>query len=284
MTNWMPWCCNKTIVDDTRILEEQNRRISKFNEELKEQIEKAIKENRQKDLLLIQQAKMAELGTMIGAIAHQWKQPLNIIGLLSQNLADALDDDPLDKESLRNDSRKIFQQIRFMSQTVDDFRSFFKPNKEKELFRPCEVTREVLQLLSSFFDKRQIAVTIHPHTHFLTEGYPSEFKQVILNIFNNAKDAMEERQIAERRIDVRFIYDAGISTITIEDNAGGIPEELLPDKIFEPYTSTKGEGGTGIGLSLSRQIIEKIGGSIAVENKRGGASFIIKLPATPEVT
>ena len=174
------------------------------------------------------------------------------------------------------------RQLDFMAQTITDFRNFFKPAKEKIPFLAGDAAREIMNLMGKLFSDHNIRVTIHGHSHFKILGYPNEFKQVILNIFNNAKDAMVERRTADGTIDVYLQARGEFAEIRIEDNAGGIPEELLPDQLFQSYVSTKGERGTGIGLSLARQIIEKMGGTVTAANTDRGACFTITLPLADE--
>lgn len=232
-----------------------------------------------KEQLLIQQSKMAAMGEMIGAIAHQFKQPINAIGLIAQDIGDAYTFDELSEEEMKKSIDNILKQTRFMSQTVDDFRNFFKPSKEIKPFNPKNAIDEVLHLLRPQLDKARIEYRCHAEGEFQCSGLVNEFKQVVLNIINNARDVLIERQIAHSYISIELSHDAMFGIILIKDNGGGIPKELLPNKIFEPYVSTKGEQGTGIGLQIAKTVIEKnMGGSILATNNDEGAEFMISLP------
>lgn len=254
------------------------RDLAEMNQNLQERVETEIAKRRNQQQILIQQSKMAAMGEMIGAITHQWKQPLNAIGLMTQDLSDAYEYGELGEESVRTYERNVMEQVNFMAQTINDFKAFFKPSKEKTPFLACEAVRKVYDLVKARFVKMEIDVAFHEHEHFTVDGYPNEFMQVVLNLFGNARDAIEEKG-EKGRIDVRFENDETHGTIYIRDNGGGVPEELLPDKVFQPYVSTKGEKGTGIGLQIAKLIIEEnMEGAITVHNTAEGAEFVIRLP------
>ena len=244
---------------------------------------KTLQNERQlQQAVLIQQSKLAELGNMIGAIAHQWKQPLNAIGLIAQEIADAQHHNELDKEETDRLVERIMKQVRFMGRTVDDFRNFYKPSLEDLPFEPKGEIEQIVQLLSSQLVRHNIALDMTAEEEIAVIGKPGEFRQVILNLINNAKEALIDRTVAHPRITVDLKKEGRHTIITVEDNGGGIPEHLLPHKLFEPFTSTKGDKGTGIGLSLAVTILERMHGSIEATNRRGGASFTIRLPLAPK--
>jgi nitrogen fixation/metabolism regulation signal transduction histidine kinase len=177
----------------------------------------------------------------------------------------------------------INEQVQHLSRTIDDFRNFFSPSKEKKLFVPCEAVQEVYKLIEAQMMTKDIPLTIHKHNHFHVMGSPNEFKQVLLNIISNAQYAMEDKKIKNGKIDIFFETDNTFGSIRIRDNAGGISEELLPNKLFEAYITTKGNKGTGIGLQISKTIIEThMHGEISAHNIDKGAEFMIKLPLAKE--
>jgi PAS domain S-box-containing protein len=236
-------------------------------------------ERESQQAVLIQQSKLAELGSMIGAIAHQWKQPLNAVSLIAQGLVDTYDYGELDRDELVKESGKILKQVHFMAQTVDDFRNFYKPDRQSERFNPKAACEQVIDLLSAQLQKHQITITLGGEDRLSVTGYPSEFKQVILNLINNAKDALIENQTPDPAITVTVESRSDRAVVGIEDNGGGIPEALLPDRLFEAMVSTKGAAGTGIGLSLAKTIIEeKMRGQLSATNTARGACFEICLP------
>jgi signal transduction histidine kinase len=170
------------------------------------------------------------------------------------------------------------QQLKYMSQTIEDFRNFFKPDKEKQIFNvPTEVTN-AYNILKDTLQTYNINLQFFSKKEVFTIGYPSEFSQVVLNIISNAKDVLIQREIKEKRIEVRIYQSDENVFCEIQDNAGGIKEDVL-EKIFEPYFTTKASHGTGIGLYIAKEIIHKhMQGTLSVENKNNGASFLIKLP------
>ncbi|MBB5020868.1 PAS domain S-box protein [Desulfurispira natronophila] len=239
--------------------------------------------------MLIQQSKMADMGEMIGVIAHQWTQPLNTIGLLAQNLQFYHQSDTLEENNQRvhESLESIMNQVRFMAETIDDFRDFLTPSKTKKPFALDRAVESIIKLLRPQFEQSEIQVETHwPSQGTLLQGYglPNEFKQVILNILVNARDAIVNRREQNpgsnppSHITIRLENSEDHCELLIADSGGGIPEEII-ESIFEPYMTTKGEQGTGIGLYMSRVIIEKhMGGSLKVSNEKEGASFVISLP------
>ncbi len=221
---------------------------------------------------LIQQTKMAELGAMMGAVAHQWMQPLTIISLSSQVIVDGKN-----PEVVEQYSKDILEQAVFMTQTMHDFKNFYKPSKKKTPFYVLVETAAIVLLLSSQLNQSNITVQISGDEDLCCLGYVNEFKQVILNLINNTKDACVEKGIKECNIDIHADSKDGLIILTLTDNAGGIPIDVLPT-IFDPFVSTKGEKGTGIGLSLAKTIIEEnMQGKIYAQNVDGGARFTIEL-------
>lgn len=233
--------------------------------------------------VLIQQSKLAELGNMIGAIAHQWKQPLNAIGIIAQDLPEAYEFGELNKEEVEKISSNILDQVKFMSQTIDDFRNFYKPSKEAAPFEVMRSIRGVTNLLKTQLIKHNIELNISGDDAIKAVGYESEFRQVVLNLITNVKDVVDDQSLASCKIDIEIKKADQKVLITVQDNAGGIPAKLLPTKIFEPFVSTKQDKGTGIGLSLAKTIIEdKMHGKIYAINTNDGALFTIELVASKE--
>jgi signal transduction histidine kinase len=232
---------------------------------------------REKERLLIQQSRLAALGEMINNIAHQWRQPLNQVGLIIQELQMEFECTGLEEVSLDQKVRKVMHLLRHMSQTVDDFRNFFRPDKEMVRFRVREVVARALALVEESFKASGIGVRIDAQSDPEVWGHPNEYAQVLVNILLNARDAFlgqgEERS---QKITIAISEPEGRSLVTVSDTAGGIPEEILP-KIFDPYFTTKGpEQGTGLGLYMSKMIIDKnMNGSLTVRNAEQGAEFSI---------
>lgn len=233
--------------------------------------------------IMIQQSKMAEMGDMLGAIIHQWRQPLNAINLIAQNIALDVTLGELTPQSANEAERNITSTVKFMSETMESFRTFFKAQKEKCEFDVENALQAVIPLLGNQLDHTGIAlkITAQYEGSLTSMGFENEFKQVVLNILNNAKDVIVSKKIKNGSLHIALTKKGDNCVLVINDNGGGIPEHLLPDKLFEPYFTTKGDGGTGIGLSLAKTIIEKhFMGKLSAHNENGGAAFVIEIPLT----
>lgn len=235
--------------------------------------------NELQESILIQQSKMAEMGEMLGAIIHQLKQPLHAINGSIQLLALDASFGELSLEMVKKSESDILKSVKFMSETMENFRNFFKPQKEKHTFNIANAIEEILNLLSKQLKVSDISIELAIVPDVFICGYENELKQVLLNIINNAREELINRSTQDPCISICMGVQQNICTINIHDNGGGIVEDLLPNKIFEPYVTTKGTHGTGIGLSLSKTIIEKhFMGKLMASNENGGAKFSITLP------
>lgn len=258
------------------LVRQRTDELEMFNQRLQEEIEKAVEKNRKQEKLLMQQAKMAEIGSMLESIAHQWRQPLNILGLSMTrlNLSCTIGGN--------RESTKVIEiaeaQIEYMSQTIDDFRNFFKQDKSQIWVNINTLANDVEALLGPLLMRKKIIIQrdIDPMIEVLV--YPNELKQVIINLVNNAREAIEQHRGRERIIRISCLNDEQYCTIAIEDTGGGIPPDII-DKIFDPYFTTKFESqGTGIGLYMAKMIIEKhFLGKLSVYNTPKGACFEIRL-------
>jgi two-component system, NtrC family, C4-dicarboxylate transport sensor histidine kinase DctB len=269
------------VVTDLSERKQTEETLRQLNEELTEQIER-IKIEEAKNLMhermLIQQSRQAAMGEMISNIAHQWRQPLNIVALVVQNLYADYRENLLNKEALEEYVVTALESVKHMSSTIDDFRNFFRPNREKQRFLICDSVAKAIKLVDPSFTNNYIEITQDISCKASTAyayGFPNEFAQVVLNVLGNAKDAIAARKIAGK---VHIAATNGESTITIaiRNNGGNISEEVL-DKVFDPYFTTK-ENGTGIGLYMSRMILEKMDCRIEVHNIDDGVEVLIHLP------
>lgn len=255
-------------------------KIREFNSVLEEKIKKAIEESRKKDQLLSHQSKLATMGEMIGIIAHQWKQPLSSLSMKIQSIKykKFLNEKAIDKEYIENFVIDNMQLIQFMTKTIDDFRDFFRQDKNKENFSMTQCISKTLNIVKPQLDSERIDISIEGED-FTTNGLQSEFQQVIINLISNAKDELISKNIEKKEIKIYTSIEKGKGILTIKDNAGGIPKAILK-KIFEPYFTTKERGkGTGIGLYISKTIIEEtMKGKLTVSNFDDGACFKITLP------
>jgi signal transduction histidine kinase len=225
--------------------------------------------------MLMQQSKMAMMGEMMDSVAHQWKQPLNALTLYSELIRNDFEDGTVDKAYVEEFRKNLQVQIDHMVNTLDEFRSFFRPNKERETFTLINVLNSALFLAKDDILKHRILVKIIQEDEIEINGYPNELKHLILNIINNAKDAFVERGIEKRLVTIALIVSEEEQKLEICDNAGGVPQKVI-DRIFEANVTTKEEGkGTGIGLYMSRKIAKKHHATLTVENREEGACFIV---------
>jgi len=233
---------------------------------------------REKEQMLIQQSRLAAMGEMIGNIAHQWRQPLNVLALQVQQLLMMYDYGKFTRESLNCNVSSSMDLIQHMSRTIDDFRNYFRPDKGKTEFELSGVITNTLTLIEDSFKNDRISIEIMSNDDPVITGYRNEFAQVILNILNNARDVLIEREISDPRVTISLSAEGDRAIVSIADNAGGVPEEIM-GKIFGPYFTTKGpQTGTGVGLFMSKSIIEKnMGGRITVRNTADGAEFRIEV-------
>ena len=255
----------------------------RLNIELEIRVEDEIKKQKAQEEILIHQSRSAEIGEMINNIAHQWRQPLNNLSLTIQNIGFKYENDVLTKEELNETIDKSKMIINSMSNTIDTFRNFFEPTKNKNLFKVEHSIENTLEILSSTLRFYNIEVVKEIIDDVEIYDYENEFSQVLLNIITNARDALVSNKIEKPIIKVNVSKIENNVIVKIKDNANGINEEII-DRIFEPYFTTKGKGnGTGIGLYMSKLIIEKnMNGKLTVKNDNNGAVFIITLNITKQ--
>jgi len=250
--------------------------LKKLTDNLNEKVKLQVANIREKDALLIQQSKLAAIGEMIGAIAHQWRQPLNALSIRIGALEEYYDLNMINKDFIENFVKDNTTTIQFMSDTIDNFRNFFKPDKEASNFDIKQSIIDVISIQKELLENNHININLDIKA-FRINGFENEFKQVILNIISNAKDALISNCIANAQINIKTEIRLGIGLIIISDNGGGIDRNII-DRIYEPYFTTKEQGsGTGIGLYMSKMIIEKnMHGILDVKNIENGTRFTIQ--------
>ncbi len=241
-------------------------------QDITEKIE-AKQEKEKQDAILVQQSKLASMGEMIGAIAHQWRQPLNELSIRIQKLKYAYGKDKIDEEFIHEFIQKNKNTIDFMSKTIDDFRNFFRIDKEKRNFNVKDAIEEVISIQNAQLKNHHIHIELNGES-FKYTGYKTEFQQVIINLISNSKDALVTNKIIEPKIIINLKKDI----IEFKDNGGGIDEKILK-RVFEPYFTTKEQGdGTGMGLYMSKMIIEdNMNGTIKMQNTKDGVVISIHL-------
>jgi signal transduction histidine kinase len=228
------------------------------------------KEKEAQKELLVHQSKLASMGEMIGNIAHQWRQPLTHLGYTLMNIGEAQKHGELDDATLNKKIDEANTQLHFMSQTIDDFKEFYAPHKEKEDFSLADATQETLEIMMNTLKQNNIETQVIVKDDSTIHNYKNEYKQVLLNLLSNAKDVLIERNIQMPKITI----DIDKNLVSIHDNAGGIDKEIIT-RIYEPYFTTK-EGNSGIGLYMSKMIVERnMQGTLKMKNSDKGAKFTI---------
>ncbi len=245
----------------------------------------------EKELMLIQQSKMAAMGEMLANIAHQWRQPLGRMTAIAMKVqSQIMIHDTISNEEALKCAKTIEEQTTYLSQTINDFRNFFIPSKIDSSFKVSEFIHKCINLVKASFENASIELLVDVDSNVEALGDPNLLAQAVINILNNARDAFENKH--EYQTKLVFLIsivkdDDNYVVITIGDNAGGIAEEII-DRVFEPYFTTKFESeGTGLGLYITHCIITKnLKGSIEVHNEiiehegntYKGAQFVIRLP------
>lgn len=250
-------------------------RLVKLNKDLESEVKIQTEENMQKEKVLMHKSKLASMGEMVDAIAHQWRQPISLIKLRIDLLSLNFSNGQLDEKFMDTFKEKISMNINHMMNTLDEFRTFFRPNEETEIFDVKEMIEKVLLLVKDDFINNKIKININQTRAFTLTGVENEFKHLILNLLNNAKDAFNDKEIPSKKrvVDINILSDNEYNYIEVIDTAGGVPEDIF-DSIFDANISSKEKNkGSGIGLYLSSQIAEKYHGILKVENKTNGAKF-----------
>src|SRR6185369_16108640 len=267
------------------------RELYELNRNLAKRVEEETERRVSHERLLARHARLVAMGEMIGAIAHQWRQPLATLGAVIQSIRMAWERNCLNESFLERAEADAQKQLYYMSDTIEDFRNFFRPEKIAEEFDIREKIDEVVQLVSSQFGNSGVSLEVmdnSPDCRLRIKGYQNEFKQSLLNVVSNAFDAIIDKtrrnnQPVDRhefsgKVAISISCDRDKAVIEVQDNGCGIPDEYA-DKVFDPYFTTKsGEQGTGIGLYMTKLIIEEsMGGGLSFESGGAGTTFRIEL-------
>ncbi|MDY0403204.1 FIST N-terminal domain-containing protein [Sulfurovum sp.] len=273
----------QTVNALSHLIAQTTEELTELNQRQESIIRHEVAKNREKDQLLLHQSKLAQMGEMINMIAHQWRQPLNTISSVSSSLLLKSQLHILDQGILESKLRDINTYIEHLSTTINDFREFFRPNREKEITDIVEVISSLKSIIGDQLNSDNISLEIiieHPLKPIFS--YPNEIKQVILNLIKNATDAINSHCTAKGKITIHVKASGKYISISITDNGGGIPAGIR-EKVFEAYFTTKEKDGTGIGLYMSNVIVKQhLNGSLAFHNTHDGTAFVIKLPAASE--
>lgn len=253
--------------------------IEKINIELEKMFKKELEENKKKEAFIIYQARLAAMGEMIGNIAHQWRQPLNNLGLIIANVQDSYNYGELDSESLDFSVKKCKKMIQKMSDTIDDFRDFFNPNSVKEKFSINDSITSTLDLLEENLRFNGIKVEFEQSEELMGYGYSNQYLQSIFNIVKNSIDSLESTDRSCKTITILLSQDDKMVTADFKDNGIGFSDEIK-EKIFDIYFTTKeGSKGTGLGLHIAKTTIENnMHGSVEIIDTQVGANIRVSIP------
>lgn len=261
-------------------LREKNIELNDYKNRLEEKVRDEVSKRQAQEKALLHQSKLAAMGEMVDAIAHQWKQPLTTIQILESLLVDNFQSGVLDQSEIKEHELGVKTQIKHLVNTIDEFRSFMRPDKEISTFKIFDVINFSLLLMKDDIRRYEIHTEIVGDIDASIEGIENEFKHVIINLIDNAKDSFLENCIKTREIIFTISESENSVLLQVLDNAGGIKEDVMHE-LFKPNVTTKADGkGSGIGLYMSELIIKKIGGTIGVENINSGAQFNIEIEKT----
>ena len=261
-----------------KLIEHDRIELENFNTTLQQRVDEEIKKNKEKENLIAKQSKLADLGEMMDAIAHQWKQPLSIIGINIQNLnMKVMLDEKVTAKMIQETSDETQKQILHLVSTIDEFREFFRPNQQQSIINIKSMINSTLSLMSNELMVNKIKYEIRGDDTAEVSCIKNEFKHIFINLINNSKDAFNENNIKNKKIIFDILKENDRTIIKIYDNAGGIPKEYINNIFISNFTTKKDGQGTGIGLYLTKQIIEKLDATIEVANVNDGVCFTIKL-------
>ena len=251
--------------------------LRELNNSLEIKVQEKVDEVKEQEKMLIAQSRLAAMGEMLSMIAHQWRQPLATMTLMISNakIASMMAESP-SKESKMLD--EISDTLVYLSDTIDDFQTYFEPQKKSETIEISKLLERVVHFTKTRFRMNNIALFTSGKTDITIETYGSELVQILINLLNNAVDAIIETSPAVKHIMISCTERDDNLLLVVEDSGGGIPDDII-SRVFEPYFSTKSKNGTGLGLYMAKMIIENhIGGHINVKNGQSGAVFTILLP------
>lgn len=250
-----------------------------YNATLKERVEEEVEKRESKELMLERQSRAALMGELMGAVAHQWRQPLNALGIMVQDIRFAYEDGELGRKYIDEFVGGSMSQIDYMSKIIDDFRNFFSPDSQKSDFLPKRAIDGAVLIVTPELVKFGIKIHADIAYEEPISGYEKEFKQILLALIANSKDAIVENVSVKREINISLKEDGDAIVLEVADTGGGIGE-AVSHRVFEPYFTTKPQGkGVGIALYMSKQMVERhLGGKISFANTDDGVCFTVRLP------
>ena len=253
--------------------------LKDLNRHLEERVHKEVAKNIAKDIQLMHQSRLAQMGEMVSMIAHQWRQPLHIISSAATDMDIKIQLGTIDNETCLNNINTINTLTQHLSSTIDDFRDFFKVTKEREETSVDEVVHVTLKIVKEYVENKRIVITTDLNSSERFNSFPNELKQVLINLLKNAEDELLEKNVKQASIHVKTFMDEHHYNLEVCDNAGGIKESVIK-QIFDAYFTTKeNDKGTGLGLYMSKRIVEEhCGGQLSAHNTNEGACFCLRLP------
>lgn len=257
------------------------KQLKDYHENLEKKVKQQVNELRKKDKMLIQQTKLATMGEMMDVVAHQWKQPINIISMNSSYVKELMDEGmDIDKQMIDMCYEKVSGQIQHMVNTLDDFRAFFRPSEKIETIAVDEILKSVLLLIHDDLIKNNIKVKLDLQEDLIIDVNTGEIKHIFINLINNARDAFKEKNIKPKQITIKAFKNNDKVQIETIDNAGGIPNDVI-NSIFEAnFTTKENSGGTGMGLYISKFVAKKNHADLFVKNIENGACFTLEFNGT----
>jgi len=261
------------------IVDQRTNELAQLNKELQIKIKDAVRKEKRQNAIMNQQSRLASMGEILENIAHQWRQPLNTVSWIMNDTLIKAQLGQSDEVNLEELAKKVNHSIQFLSETVEDFRRFVDHSDIPQTFDLKKVIKSTILLIKETLIRLDIKIELYCEDNIKYKGYENDIKHVVMNIINNARDAFEENKIKNGLIVIRVYHETDALLITITDNAGGIPKPILKN-IFEPYFTTKHKTkGTGLGLYMSKEMIERVKGSIEVPSIiNGKTTFLITLP------
>ena len=225
--------------------------LAEHNKSLEKRIEEEVAKNRAKDKLMFQQAKLASMGEMLGNISHQWRQPLMEISSIFLPIEAKINlEMPIENDEILESIKKLNEVTLFMSNTIDDFKNFFATDKEKINFEILEQIKSTINIISNSLKMYEIKLDIIIQKNPVIMGYKNEYSQVLINIINNAKDALIQREVKNPKIKILILENSKSIVTRVEDNAGGIKIEPI-EKVFDPFFTYEKSNGSGITIEFA---------------------------------
>ena len=267
------------VLERTQQLEEATNKLTQLNDSLEERVKIEIEKNKQHQKMMIQQSRHAQMGEILSMIAHQWRHPLNNLSLIIQNTVFKYSENKLDDNEVSKLDINASEQISQMSNVIEEFRNFFLPDNISVKYDINKSIVDAISIIRPMLETDNIILNVDTQDNIFVVGFPTELGQAIVNILANSKDALVEKNIKNKSIKLSLAAIDNYAKITIEDNGGGVPLEIL-EKIFDPYFSTKLEkNGTGLGLYMTKIIVEDhMRGKISVSNSDNGFVVQILIP------